>query len=44
VEPLAVHARLADGPHRGLSLCTKGGLAGDGESLVRCVRHLGGCP
>lgn len=44
VEPLAVHARLADGPYRGLSLCTKGGLAGDGESLVRCVRHLAGCP
>ncbi|MDI3318026.1 MAG: four-carbon acid sugar kinase family protein [Bacillota bacterium] len=44
VEPLAVHARLVGGLADGLPLCTKGGLVGDRASLVRCVRHLAGCP
>jgi uncharacterized protein YgbK (DUF1537 family) len=43
VEPLAAHAHVVGGSLSGLDLCTKGGLVGDDQSLVRLVRHVAAC-
>lgn len=40
--PLAVHGRIAAGPHRGLAVVTKGGSSGEPELLAALVRRLTG--
>lgn len=40
VEALCVAGHLVGGPHAGLATVTKGGLVGDGASLVRAIDHL----
>ncbi|BAS27751.1 four-carbon acid sugar kinase family protein [Limnochorda pilosa] len=44
VEPLVAFARLTGGPWAGLPVVTKGGLVGDEEALVRCLRYLSDGP
>lgn len=40
VLPLAVCGAVAGGPYDGLGFATKGGLVGDEDAAVRCVRQL----
>lgn len=40
LEALCVAGTLVGGPHAGLPTVTKGGLVGDGASLIRAVDHL----
>lgn len=40
VEPLAAFGILLDGKHSGMKMVTKGGMAGDGKSIIRCVDFL----
>lgn len=40
LEPLCVAGSLVGGPQAGLQVVTKGGLVGDGASLIRAVDHL----
>ncbi|WP_336249456.1 four-carbon acid sugar kinase family protein [Stomatohabitans albus] len=40
LEPLCVGGQLLGGPHTGLACVTKGGLVGDGASLIRAVDYL----
>ncbi len=40
VEPLAVAGTFVGGPWAGLPVATKGGLIGDGGTIVACVEHL----
>lgn len=38
--PLAVSGRVLGGPFAGLSFATKGGLIGDKDATVQCLKHL----
>lgn len=38
--PLAVIGHVVGGPHDGLALVTKGGLIGDADAAVACLRAL----
>ncbi|WP_046468423.1 four-carbon acid sugar kinase family protein [Allosalinactinospora lopnorensis] len=40
VVPLAVHGTLVGGPLDGAPIVTKGGLVGDDDTAVECLRHL----
>ena len=40
VLPLAAYGEFVGGPHEGLKVVTKGGLVGETDSLVRCVKYL----
>lgn len=40
VMPLATYGRLVGGPNAGLNIVTKGGMVGDADAALACVRHL----
>lgn len=40
VMPLATYGRLVGGPNAGLDIVTKGGMVGDADAALACVRHL----
>jgi uncharacterized protein YgbK (DUF1537 family) len=40
VEPLAAYGILLDGKHSGMKMVTKGGMAGNNQSIIRCVDYL----
>jgi uncharacterized protein YgbK (DUF1537 family) len=40
VLPLASYAELSGGECDGLKIVTKGGMVGDPDAIVRCVRYL----
>ena len=40
VVPLAVCGEIMDGPRKGIHLLTKGGMVGDKQAIVECIRYL----
>ena len=40
VEPLAAYGILLDGKHSSMKMVTKGGMAGNNQSIIRCVDYL----
>jgi uncharacterized protein YgbK (DUF1537 family) len=40
VLPLAAYGEIIGGSHDGLKVVTKGGMVGDADAIVSCVRYL----
>jgi uncharacterized protein YgbK (DUF1537 family) len=40
VLPLAAYGEIVGGGHNGLKIVTKGGMVGDADALVSCIRYL----
>jgi uncharacterized protein YgbK (DUF1537 family) len=40
VLPLAAYGAIIGGPHDGLKVITKGGMVGDADAIVSCIRYL----